>query len=306
MIARPAATRKRSSASSLSPPRVNRRKCTTCGLCLSLCPSSVFIQHESGIAVANPQFCIQCGHCGSFCPSNAIAVPSVESKRLLAPGPDALPSPNSLQLLLRSRRSVRQYKHKTLTRKDLNRIIEAGRYTATGSNCQNIRYIVIADPDRIAQLREMTLPVIMKMISIVGKISSLPFASQLLGEDLADRMKNLYAPGIKIFYKRQRQGEDRLFYNAPAVLMVCADRWDDTSAFSCSAALYNGSLMAHTLGIGCCFNGFLQNAVNNNARIRRWLGIPRHQKCYGAMTLGYQNVKYNYLVKRNPPDVTWL
>jgi len=264
------------------------------------------MKHDGAIAVGKPQFCIQCGHCGSFCPSNAIAVPAVESKRLSAPGPDALPSPSSLQLLLRSRRSVRQYKHKALTRKDLNRIIEAGRYTATGSNCQNIRYIVITDPDRIGQLRKMTLPVIMKIFSNVGKVSSLPFASQLLGKDLSDRMKNLYAPGMKILYRRQSQGEDRLFYDAPAVMMVCGDRWDDTSAFSCSAALYNCSLMAHTLGIGCCFNGFVQNAANSSARIRKWLGIPRHQKCYGAMTLGYQKVKYNYLVRRKPPDVIWL
>jgi nitroreductase len=96
-----------------------------------------------------------------------------------------------------------------------------------------------------------------------------------------------------------------LFYNAPAIIIVYGDKWDDSTGFACSAALYNCSLMAHTLGIGCCFMGFLGIAVKNSASIRKWLGIPSTQKFYGAMTLGYPEVKYNRLVKRNPATVSW-
>jgi len=146
----------------------------------------------------------------------------------------------------------------------------------------------------------------MKIFSTAGKFASLPFASYLMGEDLLYRLTNQYAQGLKIFYERQSRGEDRLFYNAPAIMMVCADRWDETSAFSCAAALYSCSLMAHTIGVGCCFNGFVQNAANGSSKIKKWLDIPWHQKCYGAMTLGYQDVEYHRLVKRKPPNVTWL
>ncbi len=288
------------------PPRVNQRKCTKCGLCLTLCPATVFEMRHKKIAVVRPESCIKCGHCGSLCPASAIAELSVDSKKIPASGLDALPTARSLQMLFRSRRSVRQYKRKPLAKKDLNKILEAGRYTATGSNSQNIRYIVITDQDKIEQLREMTLPVIMKLFSFAGQLASLPFAPYMMGEDLADRMKNQYAPGMKLFNERQKAGEDRLFFNAPAIMLVCSDKYDDTTGFSCSAALYNCSLMAHSIGIGCCFNGFVQNAVNNSAKLRKWFDIPRTQKCYGAMTLGYQKVKYNRLVKRNPPNVTWM
>jgi nitroreductase len=258
------------------------------------------------IAAVKPEYCIKCGHCGSVCPSKAIVVPSVESRKAPAPGTNALPSPRSLQLLLRSRRSVRRYKRKPLTKKDLNTIIEAGRYTATGSNSQNIRYIVVTHPRKIAELREILVPAVMKLFATATKTASLPFASYLLGDDLADRLRNQYAPGMKIFHERQMRGEDRLFFNAPAIMLVCSDRWDETSGFSSAAALYNCSLMAHTIGVGCCFNGFIQSTVNNNARIRKWFGIPWNQKCYGAMILGYQDVEYDRLVKRKEPDVTWL
>jgi nitroreductase len=193
-----------------------------------------------------------------------------------------------------------------VTRKDIHTIIEAGRYTATGTNSQNIRYIVVTDPRKIAELREITVPATIKLFAGAAKTASLPFASRLLGEDLVHKLKNQYAPGMKLFFERQNRGEDRLFFNAPAIMLVCGDRWDETSGFSCAAALYNCSLKAHLIGIGCCFNGLIQTAANNNPKIRKWFGIPRPQKCYGAMTFGYQDVKYNRLVKRRQPDVEWL
>ena len=290
----------------LLPPRINQRKCSLCGLCLKLCPASVFEMRLNKITIVRPEACLKCGHCGALCPSNAIVESSTESKKIPSTGPDAPPAQRSLQMLFRARRSVRKYKRKALTKKDLDKILEAGRYTATGSNSQNIRYIVITDPVKIDQLREMTLPVMMKIFSNAEKFASLPFASLLMGEDLVYRLTNQYARGLKTFYERQTRGEDRLFYNAPAIMLACADRWDETAAFSCAAALYNCSLMAHTIGVGCCFNGFVQNSANASARIRKWLGLPWHQKCYGAMTLGYQDVKYNHLVKRRPPHVTLL
>lgn len=306
MTARPASPRKSITFPDSLPPRVIPRRCTKCGLCLTLCPATVFEMRNKTVRVIRPESCIECGHCGSACPSNAIVVSSTESKKLSTFGPDALPSPRSLQLLLRSRRSVRRYKRKPLTKKDLNTIIEAGRYTATGSNSQNIRYIVVTDPRKIVELREILVPATMKLFATATKTASLPFASYLLGDALADRLRTQYAPGMKLFYERQMKGEDRLFYDATAIMLVCSDRWDETSGFSSAAALYSCSLMAHAIGVGCCFNGFIQSTVNNNARIRKWFGIPWTQKCYGAMTLGYQDVQYKRLVKRKQPDVTWM
>jgi len=160
----------------LLPPRVNQRKCILCGLCLKLCPATVFEMRHKKITVVRPEACIKCGHCGALCPSNAIVESSTESKKIPSTGPGVPPAQRSLQMLFRSRRSVRHYKRKELTKKDIDKILEAGRYTATGSNSQNIRYIVITDPGKIDQLREMTLPVMMKIFSTAGKFASLPFA----------------------------------------------------------------------------------------------------------------------------------
>jgi len=64
-------------------------------------------------------------------------------------------------------------------------------------------------------------------------------------------------------------------------------------------------LMAHTLGLGCCFSGFLVNAANRDRKIKKWLSIPDEHRCYAAMTLGYPQVKYRRLIRREPPEATW-
>ncbi len=63
--------------------------------------------------------------------------------------------------------------------------------------------------------------------------------------------------------------------------------------------------MAQTLKLGCCFNGFLQVAVNKDPKIKKMLGIPSGHKCYGAMTLGYQRLKYKRFARRRPAQVVW-
>jgi len=286
------------------PPRIKQDKCTGCGLCASVC--LVMEKRNKKVVITRPELCIRCGHCGSICPSNAIVGPSVEAKRLTDRARAAAPSAASLQFLLRSRRSVRRYKRKPISKKDMDKILEAGRYTPTGTNTQGIEYIVITDPGKIALLGEMAMPAVIRLFGMAVRISKIPVLSDLLlGEQAAENFQNIYTPALKAIDEYTRRGDDRLFYHAPAILLVHGEKLDDM-AFSCSAALFSCSLMAHTLGIGCCLNGFLVLAANRDPKVKKFLGIPRSHKAHAAMTLGYQNVEYNYLVKRNPVKVRYL
>lgn len=285
-------------------PRIVEDKCNHCGLCAEIC--LVYERRGKQISVVRPEICIHCGHCGSFCPTCAIEVPAAEPARMTDADRALLPSPESLQFLFRSRRSVRRYKRKAVSREDIERIFEAGRYTPTGVNNQAIQYIVINDPDKIEELRQMTLPVVMKLFGLAERIAAIPYIStRILGEQFVRDLKEHFAPAVKLMFECTQKGDDRLFYHAPAVMLVHGEKIDDM-AFSCSAALFNCSLMAHTLGIGCCLNGFLVLAANQNKKVKNWLGIPKRHKCHGAMTFGYQGIVYNSLLRRNPPNVRWL
>ncbi len=287
-----------------SPPEVMTKKCTGCNLCVEVCPAFVFDLEDKKAVVKRGDWCIGCGHCGAVCPVEAIVHEASAVGKGPRPGPGPAASPEQLMLLLRERRSVRGYRDKPVSKAVLGQIIDAGRYAPTGNNSQNVRYIALKSPDEIAPLREMAVAFYEKIFARVRSRFGAFMLSLFAGRRVVEHLRESI-PKIEYAKDLMEQGEDCLFYHAPVVMVVHAESWDTCSAFNCAAALYNCSLMAHTLGVGCCFNGYLESAVNNDRRIKRWLGIPRDHRCFGAMTMGYQEVHYQRLVERDPAKVVW-
>ena len=287
-----------------NPPTVITKDCIGCKRCVEVCPSFVFDMTETKSSVVRGEWCIGCGQCGAVCPTEAIHDEGTHFAPHATKGEAPTTSPESLEVLLKERRSVRNYTRDSIPGDVLRRILDSGRYAPTGTNSQNVHYVVLATPDRISELQKMTVAFYDKIFSRVrGRLGRLLF-SLVAGRKTAEYLYESL-PKAEYANEQMRQGKDRLFYHAPVVILAHAESWDSSSPFNCSVALYNCSLVAHTLGLGCCFNGFLVNAVNHAPRIKAWLDIPADQQCYSAMTLGFPEVKYLRLVHRDPPKVTW-
>jgi nitroreductase/Pyruvate/2-oxoacid:ferredoxin oxidoreductase delta subunit len=281
------------------PPVVIAKDCIGCQRCVAICPSFVLEMVEAKAAVVRGDWCIGCQHCGAVCPTAAILHEGTVLDSHPSKGEAPATSPEILELLLRERRSVRLYTSDPVPAEVLNKVLDAGRYAPTGSNSQNVHYVVLTSPDRIAGLRNRTISFYDKMFSRIRGRFGMFLVSLVAGRKIAEYLRESL-PKMEYANELIRQGKDRLFHHAPVVIIAHAESWDRSSSFNCSVALYNCSLMAHTLGLGCCFNGFLVNAVNHSSTIKRWLGIPADHKCYSAMTLGFPDVKYLRLVHRHP------
>jgi len=286
----------------INPPVVVTKDCIGCERCIAVCPSFVFDMVEARSEVVREDWCIGCGHCGSVCPTGAILHEGVRFDWHPKKGETPAISPEGLELLLRERRSVRNYTPDPVPEGTLKKILDAGRYAPTGTNSQNVHYVALSSPDGIEELRKMTIRFYDRIFSRArGRFGMLLF-SLIAGRKTAEYLRDSF-PKVEHANELMKQGKDHLFYHAPVVVLAHAESWDPCSPFNCSVALYHCSLMAHTLGLGSCFNGFLSNGVNHAPKIKRWLGIPSDHKCYSAMTLGYPNVKYMRLVRRDPPKV---
>lgn len=288
-----------------SPPEVITEKCTGCGLCVEVCPGFVFDMMNEKASVVRGEWCIGCGHCGAVCPVEAVLHKMTAVEEGSQPGQEAAASPEMLQRLLRERRSVRLYRNEPIQKAVLRRILDAGRYAPTGRNSQNVHYIVLNSPEEIDRLREMTLRFYEKIFARVKRRIGAFLVRLVAGRKMVEYLQGSL-PKVEHARELIEQGKDCLFYHAPAVMVVHAETWDTCSAFNCAAAIYSCSLMAHTIGIGCCFNGYLVSAINNNRKIKQWLSIPRDHQCFGTMTLGYRGVKYHRLVERDAAKVSWL
>ncbi len=288
----------------MNPPKVISEKCINCGQCISVCPSFVLGQAGEKASVVRGQWCIDCGHCGAVCPTEAILHKTVfqgpHSETEMGPAV----SPELLESFLRERRSVRNYTEAPVPREILERILDAGTCGPTGNNSQNVHYIVLTSQDQISRLRTMTVAFYDRVFARArGWLSGL-LLSWIAGRRVLEYLRESL-PKVEHAYEQMKQGRDPLFFHAPVVMLAHAESWDTCSSFNCSVALYHSSLMAHTLGLGCCFNGYLVNAVNHDPKVRNWLGIPSGHQCYAAMTMGYRNVTYRHPVRRDPPKVTW-
>ena len=286
----------------VNPSVVITKDCIGCGQCVAVCPSFVLEMAEAKSAVIRKEWCIGCGHCGAVCPTEAILLEGRRFDPNPNKGETPATSPEILELLLRERRSVRLYTGDPVPEEVLNKILDAGRYAPTGTNSQNVNYMVLSSPDQIGELEKMTISFYDRIFSRVqGRLGAI-LISLIAGRRTAEYLRESL-PKVEYANEEMKKGKDLLFYHAPVVILAHAESWDTSSSFNCSVALYNCSLMAHTLGLGCCFNGFLVSAVNHSHKIKTWLAIPADHRCYSAMTLGFPDVKYLRLVDRHPPKV---
>ena len=288
----------------IGPPKVEETKCIGCELCITVCPSFVLGMKNKKAEVLKGAWCIGCDHCGAVCPTEAILRGGASSVKESHVGTIPATSPETLKRFFLERRSLRVYKKEPVPDTLLKQILDTGNCSPTGSNSQNVNYVLLTSPEKISHLRDMTINFYGKIFSHLQNWFGGLLLSWMAGAKTVEYLRESL-PKFEYAYKKMKKGEDRLFYHAPVVILTHAESWDSSSSFNCSSALDQCSLMAQSLGLGCCFNGILVNAVNHNHKIKGWLDIPADHACYAAMTLGYPDVKYERPIHRDPPKATW-
>jgi nitroreductase/NAD-dependent dihydropyrimidine dehydrogenase PreA subunit len=288
----------------IAPPSVNVDKCNGCGQCVKVCSALVFELREKKSNVIYGERCFACGHCWAVCPEEAVTQNEVETATRLRPGPLPAVPPDTLQLLIRERRSTRLFNDKPVSREQLLQIIDAGRYAPTGANRQEVHYIVLSNQEKVSELRFLVERFMEKTFRAMQNRAIAWFLGLKLGRRAVDVMR-YYAVAYQ-FYKNGK--EKTAYFPLPfgaAVIIAHAQSFDLSAPFNCSVALYNCSLMAHSLGLGSCFLGFVQAGANMDKEIKHWLKIPKDHQSYGAMVVGHPAVRYRRLVERKQPDIEW-
>ncbi len=93
---------------------------------------------------------------------------------------------------------------------------------------------------------------------------------------------------------------DKLFFNAPALVIVTAN-----SVVDGALASSNMELMTNALGLGTFFSGFFVRAAQDNKEILDFLGVKEGKQVVTCMVIGYPKVKYMRTVPRKAADISW-
>jgi len=258
--------------------QINKEKCTGCGLCCNDCPSKVIKLENKKASISEPR-CLRCGHCVAICPVNAVSIDEYDMSEVEEFG-NGQPHLDQEVLLdsLKSRRSIRKYQNKRVEQEKIKKIIEAGRYTPTGSNKQDVSYIVVEKD--ISILENEGINIYKKLGKIGGFISRFT--------------------KLPIDLKKLDLKEGFLFHGAPAVILVISP-----SASNATLAAMSMELMAEAQGLGTHYVGLFTRVADRNKKIRTFLGLKKNEKIVQCIALGYPDVKYQRTAPRKKADIQW-
>lgn len=269
---------------------VNKGKCIGCGLCVRDClRNTIFIRE--GKAEIDVSGCIKCGHCIAVCPQDAVSLGSIENMQWdsggSGPKRGSAPDPEVFLNFLKFRRSIRQYKKHEIEPEKTEAIIEAGRYSPTAGNRQKNRFIILKE--NIEQVRK-------------AAIETLRHAAADESKDLGER--EIYRKSWARMYDDYAEGRrDGLFFNAPAVILIVSDENNHYAEIDGGIAASRMELQANALGLGVCYIGFLNTAMEFDGRIKEMAGLKEDEKLAVAFVTGYADVEYQRPAPRKPANV---
>lgn len=259
--------------------KMNSELCVGCGMCAKECPHHA-ITVENGKAAMVLDSCMECGHCVAICPKNAVTMNGYDMSEVLECPKEGL-SLDAAAFLnsVKARRSIRHFKDTPIDRDVILQVIEAGRFTPTGSNKQRVRYIVANNPaDGIEQDAVKVFQKLKSVARVIGKAVKLPVDMSRYSID-------------KSFF----------FHGAPTVIFVISDDVVDAALAST-----NMETMAEALGLGVLYGGLFVRAARMSKAIRKKLGLSKKEKVVTAIAIGYPNVKFKRTVPRKKADVQWM
>jgi nitroreductase len=110
---------------------------------------------------------------------------------------------------------------------------------------------------------------------------------------------------VPAFVKNMDSGRDRLFFSAPAVILVHADRGEVLPEAACHFATFALVMMAEAHGLGTCITAYASEALQALPELRQRLGIPEGHAVYDVVVTGYPAERFGLIPPRGA-EVTWL
>lgn len=269
---------------------IDEGKCDFCGMCVDECSPRVIVQDgpqsPPHMVDNGEEDCLRCGHCVTVCPTGAVSIEGMAPEQCAALDRKLLPTAEQVELLLKSRRSIRSYKDKPVPREKLEKLIDIARYAPTGHNSQPVQWLVVEDTQETRRLGGM---VVEWMRAIVE--SKPEMAANMRFDRIVEQCD---------------RGYDYILRGAPHVIVAHADKVYAALAPTASViALTSLELAAYAMGLGACWAGYFHFACGSYKPLQEALSLPEGHQVHGAMMVGYPRHRFSRIPLHNTPTIAW-
>ncbi len=185
--------------------------------------------------------------------------------------------PNSVIEVIKSRRAIRSFEDKPVPDSAVETMLEAATYAPSAINIQPWKFTIVTKKEEIKHISDIAKPLLLQ---------TLP--------DIADE-------GLIRFRSALANPQYNVFYNAPLVVFISGAK--STYAINdCSMAAQNMMLAAYTLGIGSCWIGTANLAINT-PKVKADLGVPEDHEVFAAVIFGYPKGGFPKAPEKRPPQI---
>jgi len=262
---------------------LNPSSCHSCETCISTCPLG-HLEMNTHPQVIEDTMCTACGHCEASCPEGAI---NISGSELESPMVDISSKISSEDMgsYMRNRRSIRNYKNRTIPRETIEEIMDIVRFAPSGVNRQPIKWIIIEDPQKVKELAGLCINWMEKLIE-----DNSPLAQMFPFESL-----------ISVWKK----GMDPILRGAPHVFVATAKADEGSAVTDGIIALSHLELALPSFDLGSCWAGFLKMASDFEP-LKEFLGLKEDELFIGALMAGYPECKFYRVPKRKKLSVKYI
>jgi len=229
--------------------------------------------------------CIRCGHCVAICPTGSLAHRDINGSLCPEIVPELSLSWAQCEQFFRGRRSIRNFKDKPVARETLQKLIDLARYAPTGHNRQEVEWLVLGERQELHRLAGIVCDWMRFML-----------------EKMPEFARSIHMDSV---IERWEAGEDPILRNAPVLVVAYGPKDDRRVQTSCTIAVTHLELIASVLGLGGCWAGFFGAAASMYPDLQEALNLPDGNVVYGGMMLGYPKYRFQRLVERKEPAITW-
>jgi nitroreductase/NAD-dependent dihydropyrimidine dehydrogenase PreA subunit len=290
-------------------PKINRKKCGGCGLCVAVCPSDALFMHDGKASVSSAG-CIFCGHCRAVCKDGAVDMgedsPSFSFSTFQADHrwlPNGAGDLGQLARVMYSRRSCRLYMPENVPWCMLQDLVRLAISAPSGTNSQGWKFIIMENRKQVVALGEGVADFYRKL----NRLAANPIVRFYDALFRSSRLSQYYARNynrvLKSLIAWDERQHDRLFHGAPAVILIACSNDAGCPIEDSLVAAQNILLASHVMGLGSCLIGYAVEAIKRSRKVQKMLQLSAGETVYAAVALGYPAVRYRETVFRKEPDI---
>jgi nitroreductase/NAD-dependent dihydropyrimidine dehydrogenase PreA subunit len=269
--------------------KVNQATCIKCRKCVTECPARIISIDDSipYITQEEEALCYKCEHCLSICPTASISILGYDPNNSL-PLTGSLPDSAQMQLLIKGRRAVRQYKPENLEKDVIKNLLEVACYAPTGRNTRQVRFTVVDNRTKLTEIRDDMMAKLVEMSNGPGFPAGMEFFSTFVKQWEEERV-------------------DFIFRGAPHFIIASAPKDIPTPSEDCVIALTTFELYAQSLGIGTVWDGLAKWLISELLpEFKTRLGIPENHVIGYAMAFGKPAINYSRTSQHEPAGIHFV